>query len=108
MKNAINITILFCLFILSGKEVIAQAADSNNQPCMKCDSLKYLRLPDVKINEVISRPAKDWVENGPPPDRIVLSRMQNGSMTMTRPVFPYPRKAVYDGVGDPNVETSFK
>jgi hypothetical protein len=27
---------------------------------------------------------------------------------MTRPVFPYPRKAIYDGIGDPNLEISFK
>ena len=51
---------------------------------------------------------RDWVENGHAPDRVVVSKIKNGEVKMTRPVFPYPRKAVYDGKGDPNQESSFK
>jgi len=51
---------------------------------------------------------RDWVENGNAPDRVIMSRIRNGEVQMTRPVFPYPRKAVYDGEGDPNLESSFK
>ncbi len=50
---------------------------------------------------------RDWVERGVAPERVVVSRSDD-SGTMTRPVFPYPRKAVYDGKGDPARETSFR
>ena len=42
-----------------------------------------------------------------PPDRIVVSKIENDGIVMTRPVYPYPRTAIYDGVGDPNIESSF-
>ncbi len=51
---------------------------------------------------------RDWVENGNAPDRVILSKIKNGEVKMTRPVFPYPRKAIYDGHGDPHLESSFK
>jgi feruloyl esterase len=51
---------------------------------------------------------RNWVENGIAPDRVVLSKVQDEKVTMTRPVFPYPEKAIYDGKGDPNKESSFK
>ena len=50
---------------------------------------------------------RNWVENNKPPVRVVLSKSENGNVTMGRPVFPYPEKAVYDGIGDPNKESSF-
>ena len=50
---------------------------------------------------------RDWVENGKAPERVVVSRLVSGKVVMTRPVFPYPAEAAYDGKGDPNVETSF-
>lgn len=50
---------------------------------------------------------RDWVERGQAPERIVVAKREGGRVTMTRPVFPYPDRAVYDGVGDSNVETSF-
>jgi feruloyl esterase len=51
---------------------------------------------------------RDWVEKGNAPDRVIMSKVREGEVEMTRPVFPYPRKAVYDGKGDPNSESSFK
>ena len=51
---------------------------------------------------------RNWVENGEAPDRIVTNKEKNGEVVLSRPVFPYPRNAVYDGKGDPNLETSFK
>lgn len=51
---------------------------------------------------------RNWVENGTAPDRVVLSKMEDEKVIMTRPVFPYPKKAIYDGKGDPNMESSFK
>ena len=51
---------------------------------------------------------RGWVENGEAPERVVVSKMKDGKVAMTRPVFPYPRKAVYDGKGDPDSEKSFQ
>ncbi|HWD87232.1 MAG TPA: tannase/feruloyl esterase family alpha/beta hydrolase [Mucilaginibacter sp.] len=61
---------------------------------------------------------RDWVEHDKAPERVIMSKMKDGdafmtkkkegAVVMTRPVFPYPKVAVYDGKGDPNVETSFK
>jgi hypothetical protein len=51
---------------------------------------------------------RDWVEKGQAPERVVVSKMKEGKPVMTRPVFPYPKKAIYDGKGDPNLESSFK
>ena len=48
-----------------------------------------------------------WVEQGIAPKRVVLSKTEDGEVSMTRPVFPYPKKAEYDGKGDPNKESSF-
>jgi len=50
---------------------------------------------------------REWVENGNAPERVVVSKTEDGNVKLTRPVFPYPRKAVYDGTGDPNKESSF-
>jgi feruloyl esterase len=51
---------------------------------------------------------RNWVENGEAPGRIIANKVVNDKVVLSRPVFPYPRKAVYDGQGDPNLESSFK
>ena len=51
---------------------------------------------------------QDWVEKGIAPERVVVSKTEKEKVLMTRPVFPYPRKAIYIGNGDPNLESSFK
>jgi feruloyl esterase len=50
---------------------------------------------------------RDWVENDKAPERIVLSKKEKGKIIMTRPVFPYPKVAVYSGKGDTNLEKNF-
>ena len=50
---------------------------------------------------------RNWVEKGIAPERVVLSKIVGKKVYMTRPVFPYPQKAVYDGKGDPNKESSY-
>jgi feruloyl esterase len=40
-----------------------------------------------------------WVENGRAPDRIVASRVVDGRTVRTRPLCPYPKRAVYTGTG---------
>jgi hypothetical protein len=49
----------------------------------------------------------DWVEEGKAPDRLIASKRQQGKTAMTRPLFPYPQCAAYDGNGDPNSADSF-
>lgn len=51
---------------------------------------------------------RDWVENGTAPDSVIVSKIEDEKVIMTRPVFPYPEKAIYDGKGDPNIASSFK
>ncbi|MCB0667504.1 MAG: tannase/feruloyl esterase family alpha/beta hydrolase, partial [Saprospiraceae bacterium] len=44
---------------------------------------------------------RKWVENDQPPGKVVLSKVRDGQVQMTRPVFPYPSTAKYVGKGDP-------
>ncbi|MBA03148.1 MAG: hypothetical protein CMQ36_03830 [Gammaproteobacteria bacterium] len=49
-----------------------------------------------------------WVEDGKAPERLVsLQLNENGSMSRTRPVCPYPQIASYRGKGDPDDEANF-
>lgn len=50
---------------------------------------------------------RDWVEKGKAPERVVMSKKVNGKTVMTRPVFPYPKVAIYSGKGDTNLEKNF-
>lgn len=44
---------------------------------------------------------RDWVEKDQPPGRIVVSKIRDKEIQMTRPVYPYPASAQYTGSGDP-------
>lgn len=50
---------------------------------------------------------RDWVENDKAPERVILTKKDGDQVTMSRPVFPYPKKAKYDGKGDPNAASSY-
>jgi len=41
----------------------------------------------------------NWVEKDEAPDRIIASRIENGEVTRTRPLCPYPAVATYKGTG---------
>ncbi len=58
---------------------------------------------DVDWLKVIS----DWVERGRAPDKIIASKKENGELTMTRPLYPYPETAVYQGSGEPGKAENF-
>ena len=47
----------------------------------------------------ILTPVMAWVESGRQPARIVASNVVNSVVARTRPVFPYPAVARYDGTG---------
>jgi feruloyl esterase len=58
---------------------------------------------DVDWIEII----RDWVEKAKAPERVVMSKKENGKTVMTRPVFPFPKVAIYSGKGDTNLEKNF-
>jgi feruloyl esterase len=49
----------------------------------------------------------DWVEHAKAPDRLIASKSEHGRIVMTRPLYPYPKVAVYQGSGDPSSAESF-
>ena len=48
-----------------------------------------------------------WVEKDTPPDRIIASRVVDGAVARTRPLCPYPKKAVYAGRGSTDDHANF-
>jgi feruloyl esterase len=48
-----------------------------------------------------------WVERNRPPDRIIASRVVNNATVRTRPLCPYPQRAVYQGSGSTDDGSSF-
>ena len=125
------------------------SSNTDKNPCMPCEELKNIMLPDVIVSEVTQweepvaycrvvgvigkeinfefllpgvlhcgggpgpsqadwiELVRNWVEKGIAPDRVVLSKTVDEKISLTRPVFPYPYKAVYNGKGDINKESSF-
>ena len=49
----------------------------------------------------------NWVERGEAPDQMIARQFEDGSVTRTRPLCPYPQTARYDGSGDPDDAASF-
>jgi len=50
----------------------------------------------------------DWVENGNPPERLVARKMdKEGEVIRSRPVYPYPLRAVYTGAGSTDDADNF-
>ena len=50
-----------------------------------------------------------WIERGETPESLLTTKTDsNGTVLWTRPVCPYPKRAVYDGEGDPDDASSFK
>ncbi|MBV9302483.1 MAG: tannase/feruloyl esterase family alpha/beta hydrolase [Acidobacteriaceae bacterium] len=48
-----------------------------------------------------------WVEKGKAPEKLIASRLSNGRVERSRPVFSYPVLARYSGTGDPKQAQSF-
>jgi hypothetical protein len=49
----------------------------------------------------------NWRENGMVPNSILATNTTGGVVTRTRPLCPFPQTAIYDGVGDQNLASSF-
>jgi feruloyl esterase len=52
-------------------------------------------------------PLVNWVEGGAAPDRIPAARVENGEVTRTRPLCPYPQVAEYTGSGSTDDAANF-
>ncbi len=50
---------------------------------------------------------ENWVERGIPPNVLIASRMKDGAIERSRPIYPYPVQARYSGMGDPRKPESF-
>ncbi len=48
-----------------------------------------------------------WVEHGKAPERVVATKMQGAQVARSRPLCPYPQKAVYNGSGSTDDEKNF-
>lgn len=59
--------------------------------------------PDHDVLMALDR----WVESGVAPDRIIASRVSGGAVVRTRPLCPFPKKAVYRGTGSTDDAASF-
>jgi feruloyl esterase len=53
------------------------------------------------------RAIEDWVERGIAPERIEARHLENGRVTHSRPLCPYPQVARYRGSGDSTSTSSF-
>lgn len=51
---------------------------------------------------------RDWVENSKAPEKVVVTKKVFDKVVMSRPVYPYPQEVIYDGKGNPDVESSYK
>ncbi|HEX6226614.1 MAG TPA: tannase/feruloyl esterase family alpha/beta hydrolase [Chryseolinea sp.] len=49
-----------------------------------------------------------WVEENKSPERIVSSKLSQGKVIATRPLYPYPKVTVYSGSGDASQEKNYK
>ncbi len=49
----------------------------------------------------------NWVEHAQAPDKLIAGKSERGKITLTRPLFPYPQIAVYQGNGETNRADSF-
>jgi feruloyl esterase len=54
------------------------------------------------------RALEQWVESGKAPDQIIASHSTNGVVGRTRPLCPYPRVAVYKGMGSSDEAANFE
>jgi len=50
---------------------------------------------------------EQWVEHGTAPKQVIASHVTNGTVDRTRPLCPWPQKAVYTGSGSTDVASSF-
>jgi feruloyl esterase len=63
--------------------------------------------PTVDADHDLLAALDRWVDQHRPPDRIIASKVENGRVVRTRPLCPYPTRAVYQGTGSTDESTNF-
>lgn len=53
------------------------------------------------------KPIRDWVEKNNPPNRIIAKKIIKNKEVISRPIFPYPKEAIYNGSGNPDIENNW-
>lgn len=48
-----------------------------------------------------------WVEHSQAPDKLIAAKTEGNGVRVTRPIFPFPRYAAYQGTGNTNSAESF-
>lgn len=61
--------------------------------------------PDAEHDVV--RALDRWVTEGTPPEKLIGTRIVSGAADRTRPLWPFPQVARYDGTGDINDAANF-
>jgi feruloyl esterase len=64
-------------------------------------------LPNQDAEHDMLTAIVEWVEKGRAPERLIATKLENGSVKMTRPLCPHPQVAKYRGRGDTNDAASF-
>jgi hypothetical protein len=49
-----------------------------------------------------------WVEDNKAPERVITSKLAQGKVIATKPLYPYPKVTVYSGSGDASQEKNYK
>lgn len=65
------------------------------------------QVPNATADNDLLMALDRWVDQGVAPEKIVASRVQSGAVTATRPLCPYPKKAVYNGSGSTSDAANF-
>lgn len=66
-----------------------------------------IQAPNATADNDLLMALDRWVEQGQPPERIVAARVADNTVTRTRPLCPYPQKAVYKGSGSTDDAANF-
>jgi feruloyl esterase len=69
--------------------------------------VSYEDLPTPDAEHDMLSAIVEWVENDRAPERLIASKLKEGTVTMTRPLCPYPEVVKYGGRGDTNAASSF-
>jgi len=74
------------------------------------DHCGYLEGPGITANGIDTLTALEkWVEHDEAPESLLTTKYDgDGNVLWTRPVYPYPQRAIYTGTGDVNKASSYE
>lgn len=116
---SINVSDFYRLFLIPGMEHCQSTPSTTNAPWYIAGANQAAVLgtsvsgvpgfSDSRHDVILALMA--WVENGTAPNEIIATKWVDDSIdkavSRQRPICAYPEQAKYDGVGDPNLSTSW-